>query len=73
MIFPSRKVVALAGAIGGACLIGSSHLAVAQSMFDPTPIRARWQAHLAGSVDDEFALWDVLMVQAWLQDRTRPA
>jgi hypothetical protein len=37
MKFPSRKVVALAGAIGGAFLIGAPDLAIAQSMFDPTP------------------------------------
>jgi len=38
-----------------------------EGYLDPAPIRRRWQAHLAGTVDDTPALWAVLMFQAWLR------
>lgn len=34
-------------------------------LFDPKPIRARWQRHLAGQEDATQPLWSVLMFQAW--------
>jgi asparagine synthase (glutamine-hydrolysing) len=34
-------------------------------MLAPQPIRARWQAHLAGAGDHTQALWSVAMFQAW--------
>jgi len=33
--------------------------------FRPAPIRARWQAHLAGRADWTASIWFVLMFQAW--------
>jgi asparagine synthase (glutamine-hydrolysing) len=33
--------------------------------FDPAPVRARWQAHLARRGDWTASLWFVLMFQAW--------
>jgi asparagine synthase (glutamine-hydrolysing) len=36
-----------------------------QGLFAPGPIRACWEAHLAGS-NHAYPLWDVLMAQAWI-------
>ncbi len=36
-----------------------------QALFDPTPIRDRWRAHLSGE-NWAYPLWNVLMAQAWL-------
>jgi asparagine synthase (glutamine-hydrolysing) len=36
-----------------------------QGLFRPTPIRERWEAHLAGA-NWAYPLWNVLMAQAWL-------
>lgn len=33
--------------------------------FNPKPIRALWQAHLAGSRNEPHDLWAILMFQAW--------
>lgn len=38
-----------------------------EGYLDAVPIRRRWQAHLAGKVDETPALWAVLMFQAWLR------
>ena len=36
-----------------------------EGFFDPVPIRERWAAHLSGQQDWQYALWTVLMFQAW--------
>jgi asparagine synthase (glutamine-hydrolysing) len=36
-------------------------------IFDPIPVRARWDEHLSGVWDWQFQLWTVLMFQAWHQ------
>lgn len=33
--------------------------------FDPVPVRAAWQAHLAGSENLQYHLWGILMFEAW--------
>ncbi len=38
----------------------------AQGLLDPAPIRARWQAHVDGSANWAYPLWNVLMLQAWI-------
>jgi len=37
-----------------------------EGYFDPAPIRAMWEGHLAGRLNEHYRLWDVLMFQAWL-------
>lgn len=38
-----------------------------QGFLDPAPIRARWHDHLSGKRNWQYALWGVLMFNAWLQ------
>lgn len=37
-----------------------------QGLLNPEPIRRKWQEHLSGKTDWHYHLWDVLMLQAWL-------
>ncbi len=47
-------------------LLASEVLAM-DGLFDPAPIRARWEEHLSGRRDWQYHLWDILMFQAWRQ------
>lgn len=38
-----------------------------EGFFDPGPIRQKWEQHLSRKRNWQYALWDVLMFQAWLQ------
>jgi len=40
-------------------------------LLAPDPVRRLWAEHLSGRYDRQFELWDVLMLQAWL-DARRP-
>lgn len=42
-----------------------------QGLLDPTAIRLSWNQHLSGRRDHAYPLWDVLVLQAWL-DRWMP-
>ena len=37
-----------------------------QGLLDPAPIRLAWSAHQSGRSDLAYELWDVLMLQAWM-------
>lgn len=37
-----------------------------EGFLNPTPIREKWDEHLAGRRDWQYHLWDVLMFQNWL-------
>lgn len=47
-------------------LLNESKL-TSQGLFDPKPIRARWQQHVEGRQNWRDSLWLVLMFQAWLK------
>ena len=38
-----------------------------EGFMRPEPIRRMWQAHLSGTVDEQYRLWSVLMFQSWLE------
>ena len=40
-----------------------------EGIFDPNPLRERWDEHLCGKRNWQHALWNVLMFQAWLEDQ----
>lgn len=44
-----------------------------EGFFNPAPVRAAWQQHLAGRQNWAFRLWYVLMFQAWLESTSRQA
>jgi asparagine synthase (glutamine-hydrolysing) len=46
-------------------LLGEGRLA-RQGLLDPGTIRRAWSQHLSGRRDNAYALWDVLVLQAWL-------
>ena len=37
----------------------------ADGILNPAPIRAKWSEHLAGTINWQYLIWDVLMFQAW--------
>jgi asparagine synthase (glutamine-hydrolysing) len=37
----------------------------AEGILNPAPIRAKWSQHLAGTINWQYLIWDVLMFQAW--------
>ncbi len=41
-----------------------------EGFLNPVPVRAAWQAHLAGQASYGHRLWSVLMFQAWLEVNT---
>jgi asparagine synthase (glutamine-hydrolysing) len=43
----------------------------AQGLLDPTPIRRAWDLHRSGRRDLGYELWDVLVLQSWI-DRWNP-
>ncbi|MEJ2645628.1 MAG: asparagine synthase (glutamine-hydrolyzing) [Gammaproteobacteria bacterium] len=49
-------------------LLGEERLS-REGFFDPKPIRCMWHEHLGGKRRWHYHLWDVLMFQAWLQER----
>jgi len=51
-------------------LLASRRLS-AQGLLDPDPVRRAWKLHQSGRRDLGYELWDVLMLQAWL-DRWMP-
>ena len=50
----------------GESLLNESRLRQ-EGFFDPEPIRAMWQNHVTGRVNEQYRLWDILMFQAWLE------
>ena len=43
-----------------------------EGYFDPAPIRAMWEAHLKGSLNEQYRLWPILMFESWLQASCSP-
>lgn len=42
-----------------------------EGYFDPAPIRAMWEGHVAGHLNEHYRLWDILMFQSWLDNKKR--
>ncbi|MGH9074734.1 MAG: asparagine synthetase B family protein, partial [Acidimicrobiales bacterium] len=43
-----------------------------EGYLDPGAVRTAWARHLGGRVDLEYELWDVLMLEAWLEASRSP-
>jgi asparagine synthase (glutamine-hydrolysing) len=43
-----------------------------QGLLAPLPVRRAWEAHCAGKQDMGYELWDLLVLQSWI-DRWRPS
>jgi asparagine synthase (glutamine-hydrolysing) len=44
----------------------------AEGLLDPVPVREKWEEHLAGTRNWHYPLWNVLMLQAWLEGQKSP-
>ena len=44
-----------------------------EGFLDPHVVRKKWREHVSGADNWEYALWDVLMFQAWLEKERREA
>jgi asparagine synthase (glutamine-hydrolysing) len=42
-----------------------------EGLLNPAPIQTKWLEHQSGQRNWQYYLWDVLMFQAWLEERTR--
>ena len=40
-----------------------------EGFLDPEPIQKKWQEHLSGKYNWQYELWDILMFQAWNEQR----
>ncbi|HWG74694.1 MAG TPA: asparagine synthase (glutamine-hydrolyzing) [Acidimicrobiales bacterium] len=52
-------------------LLSASRLR-AEGYLDPAPVRACWADHLSGRASREYALWAVLVFEAWLEGQDVP-
>ncbi|MBA2671303.1 MAG: asparagine synthase, partial [Gemmatimonadetes bacterium] len=39
-----------------------------EGIFDPAPIRQKWDEHRAGTADWHYYLWDILVFQMWQEE-----
>lgn len=40
--------------------------------LNPIEVQRKWHEHLSGKENWEYHLWDILMLQSWLRNRTVP-